>query len=210
LASSNFLDEIGDLSLSAQARLLRFLQEKVIERVGGNNTITIDARVVAATNKEIEKAVEHGSFREDLFYRLNVFECTMVSLRHRKEDIPVLIKQFTQEFLPEKPVRFSAEAIDALTRYQWPGNIRELRNLMERLSVLNPEHEVSLSDLPEKIVHSKQLILGSPNVLFSLEESEKRHITAVLEAEPNLDKASEILGITKVTLWRRRKDYGLQ
>lgn len=205
-----FLDEIGDLSFAAQARLLRFLQEKVIERVGGNHTISIDARVVAATNKDIEKAVSEGSFREDLFYRLNIFECTLVSLRHRKEDIPVLIKQFTQEFLPDRPIQFSLEALDALCRYQWPGNIRELRNLMERFSVLKPGDSVTLTDLPDKIIHTKQLTSESPEILFSLEEAEKRHITSVLAAEPNLDKASEILGITKVTLWRRRKDYGLQ
>ena len=205
-----FLDEIGDLSLDAQSRLLRFLQEKVIERVGGNQTISIDARVVAATNKDIEKAVAEGAFREDLFYRLNVFECTMVPLRHRKEDIPVFIKQFAMEFGAERPLQFSAEALDALYQYQWPGNIRELRNLMERLSVLNSQTEITLNDLPPKVVHTKQLTKASPDILFSLEEAEKRHILEVLGAEPHLDKAAEILGITKVTLWRRRKEYGIQ
>jgi DNA-binding NtrC family response regulator len=205
-----FLDEIGDLSLDAQSRLLRFLQEKVIERVGGNQTISIDARVIAATNKDIEKAVTGGAFREDLFYRLNVFEFTMVPLRHRKEDVPILIKQFASEFSSGKPLTFSADALDALYRYPWPGNIRELRNLLERLSVLNSQSEITLQDLPAKVVHAKQLTESSPDILFSLEEAEKRHILEVLAAEPNLDKASEILGITKVTLWRRRKEYGIQ
>ena len=204
-----FLDEIGDLSLEAQSRLLRFLQEKVIERVGGNHTLSIDARVIAATNKNIEKAIEEGAFREDLFYRLNVFECTLAPLRHRKEDIPILVQQFALEFGKNRNFKVSEEALDALCKYAWPGNIRELRNLMERLSVLNQKEEISLADLPEKKIHSKNLIRSKPDVLFSLEEAEKNHILAVLEAEPNLDKASEILGITKVTLWRRRKEYGL-
>jgi DNA-binding NtrC family response regulator len=205
-----FLDEIGDLSLDAQSRLLRFLQEKVIERVGGNQTISIDARVIAATNKDIEKAVAEGAFREDLFYRLNVFEFTMVPLRYRKEDVPILIKQFASEFSTGNPLVFSADALAALYQYSWPGNIRELRNLLERLSVLNSQSEISLQDLPTKVVHTKQLTENSPEILFSLEEAEKRHILEVLAAEPNLDKASEILGITKVTLWRRRKEYGIQ
>lgn len=204
-----FLDEIGDLSLDAQSRLLRFLQEKVIERVGGNQTLSIDARVIAATNKNIEKAVAEGTFREDLFYRLNVFECTLVPLRHRKEDIPVLIHQFMQELGKRPNLQISHEAEDALCKYSWPGNIRELRNIMERLTVLCQNEEITFDDLPEKIIHSKALTESKPNVLFSLEEAEKNHILAVLEAEPNLDKASEILGITKVTLWRRRKEYGL-
>jgi DNA-binding NtrC family response regulator len=204
-----FLDEIGDLSLEAQSRLLRFLQEKVIERVGGNHTIEIDARVIAATNKNIEKAVEEGTFREDLYYRLNVFECVLVPLRHRKEDVPIFIKQFLAEFSKNSALMISNDALDALCKYSWPGKIRELRNIMERLSVMTQGLEIKLSDLPEKILLSKDLKNPLPSVLFSLEEAERKHILAVLEAEPNLDKASEILGITKVTLWRRRKEYGL-
>ena len=204
-----FLDEIGDLSLEAQSRLLRFLQEKVIERVGGNQTISVDARVIAATNRNIEKAVQAGEFREDLYYRLNVFEFTMVPLRHRKEDIPVLMKRFGAEFGKPSPIQFNPEAIETLTKYSWPGNIRELRNLIERFAVLHPDSVIGPNELPEKILHAKQLTSAQPEVLFSLEEAEKRHITRVLKAEPNLDRAVEILGITKVTLWRRRKEYGL-
>ena len=204
-----FLDEIGDLSLEAQSRLLRFLQEKVIERVGGNQTIAVDARVIAATNRNIEKAVQDGEFREDLYYRLNVFEFTMVPLRHRREDIPVLIKRFAAEFGKPKAIELDAKAIEALTQYAWPGNIRELRNMMERFAILYPDSQISLQELPDKIVQANQLTASQPDVLFSLEEAEKRHITNVLKHEPNLDKAVEVLGITKVTLWRRRKEYGL-
>ena len=205
-----FLDEIGDLSLDAQARLLRFLQERVIERVGSNQTLTIDARVIAATHKNLELAVQNGSFREDLYYRLNVFECMLTPLRHREDDIPVLIQSFLAEFSKkdEAPKKISQEAITALIRYSWPGNIRELRNVIERTVLLTEGRSIEVSNLPEKI-----LTVRSSNAnaqpLCTLEEIEKRHILKVLEAERNLDLAAEILGITKVTLWRRRKEYGL-
>jgi NtrC-family two-component system response regulator AlgB len=198
-----FLDEIGDLSLEAQSRLLRFLQERVIERVGSNQTVTVDARVIAATNKNLEEAVTQGKFREDLYYRLNVFECLLVPIRHRREDLPVFIRRFAPEAQVPQPL------LDILLKYEWPGNIREIRNTLERLVLLSAGRQMQASDLPEKITRFNQAPPARLDGLFTLEEAEKRHIQKVLEAEPNLDKAVEILGITKVTLWRRRKEYGL-
>jgi DNA-binding NtrC family response regulator len=205
-----FLDEIGDLSLDAQSRLLRFLQEKVIERVGSNQTVTVDARVVAATNRDLEAAVAAGRFREDLYYRLNIFECTLVPLRHRREDLPVFIQRFARELSPDGKERTIPPSVaELLLRYDWPGNIREIRNTLERLLLLSSGREIQPGDLPEKIVRFQNRPVSPHDELYSLEEAEKRHILRVLESEPNLDKAAEILGITKVTLWRRRKEYGL-
>jgi DNA-binding NtrC family response regulator len=208
-----FLDEIGDLSLGAQSKLLRFLQEKVIERVGSNQTVAVDARVIAATHRNLEEAVTEGRFREDLYYRLNVFECTLVPMRHRREDLPVFIQRFAQEFSDVAkhplPPSIPAPVLDILNKYDWPGNVREIRNVMERLVILSSGREIQASDLPEKIIRARPLAPGKSDPLMTLEESSKRHIEHVLSVEPNLDKASEILGITKVTLWRRRKEYGL-
>lgn len=214
-----FLDEIGDLSTGAQAKLLRFLQEKVIERVGSNKLIQVDTRVVAATNKALEEAVKAGKFREDLYYRLNVFECTLVPLRHRIEDLPVLMRRFLQEFwvsggMSEAPA-ISNSLFESLTNYSWPGNIRELRNVMQRLVFLAVGGQCQMEDLPaamrrpreERGVGSGQ---SSSGPLCNLEELEKAHIAKVLSIESNQEKASEILGITTVTLWRKRKQYGLR
>lgn len=204
-----FLDEIGDLSLGAQSKLLRFLQEKIIERVGSNQTIEIDARVIAATNKNLEEAVAEGKFREDLYYRLNVFECTLVPLRHRKEDLPVFIERFSRELTPEGLISIPDDVMKLLLDYHWPGNIREVRNVIERMILLSRGREMNAHDLPEKIRNRREIPFSRSGELTTLEETTKRHIEKVLQAEPNLDKAAEILGITKVTLWRRRKEYGL-
>jgi DNA-binding NtrC family response regulator len=208
-----FLDEIGDLSLEAQSRLLRFLQERVIERVGSNHTVTVDARVIAATNRKLEEAVAEGRFREDLYYRLNIFESNLVPIRHRREDLPVFIHRFAEDFMNANGVTMAVSIppfiMELLLAYTWPGNIREVRNVMERLVLLSRGREVQLGDLPEKIVNFVQKSAPVSQELCTLEEAEKRHVQKVLEAEPNLDKAAEILGITKVTLWRRRKEYGL-
>ena len=205
------LDEIGDLSIGAQSKLLRFLQEKIVERVGSNQTLTLDARVVAATNRNLEEAVAEGKFREDLYYRLNVFECTLVPIRHRREDLPVFIQRFAHEFStdPQKPISLPSPVMELLTKYDWPGNIREIRNVLERLVLLSSGREIQIADLPEKIRRFSEKPSHPDNELHTLEEVTKRHIEKVLAIEPNFDKAAEILGITKVTLWRRRKEYGL-
>ena len=210
------IDEVGDLSLSGQTKLLRFLQEKVIERVGSNRPVELDVRVIAATNRNLEVAVTEGKFREDLYYRLNIFECALVPLRHRKQDLPVLIHRFHREMsivsgnsevapIPDLVSKF-------LLNYPWPGNIRELRNVMERLVLLSQGREIRTDDLPDSIREgSKRKIAGGAGEpLQSLEAVEREHVERVLSLEPNLEKAAHILGITTVTLWRKRKEYGLK
>jgi NtrC-family two-component system response regulator AlgB len=210
------IDEIGELSSSAQTRLLRFLQERVIERVGANRSIEIDVRVIAATNRNLEEAVESGGFREDLYYRLNVFECAVVPLRYRKEDLPILIQRFLKEFTARaglSKIQLLSEAVmKVLLDYSWPGNVRELRNVMERTVLLSSGREISVEDLPEAVRKGpgrRETLSGQSGVLRSIDEVVREHISRVLEIEPNQERAAEILGITTVTLWRKRKEYGL-
>jgi DNA-binding NtrC family response regulator len=212
-----FIDEIGDLSVSAQTRLLRFLQERVIERVGSNKSVTVDARVIAATNRNLEEAVKEGTFREDLYFRLNVFECSLVPLRFRKDDLPVLIQKFLKEISASAQAkevkRIPDSVMKTLLDYSWPGNIRELRNTMERLIVLASDREIVADDLPQSILRGdaqKSLPAGSgTGAVKTLEQLEHEHIERVLAVESNQERAAAILGITTVTLWRKRKQYGL-
>ncbi len=208
-----FLDEIGDLSLSAQTRLLRFLQEKIIERVGGTDEIRVNSRIIAATNHDLKEAVANRGFREDLYYRLNILESYVVPLRHRKEDIPVLIQRFIKEaatrqgksYVPVIPKKI----MQKLLEYYWPGNVRELKNTLERIVILTNGEEVEDAYLPPAILASNNTYADKGKKLKTLEQMEKEQILAVLEAEQNLEKAAEILGITSVTLWRKRKQYGI-
>jgi DNA-binding NtrC family response regulator len=208
-----FLDEIGDLSPNAQAKLLRFLQDRVFERVGSNQEITVNTRVLAATNKDLQGWVATGKFREDLYFRLNVFECRLVPLRHRMEDFPVFIEHFLEEFqkqgLSKGKLHFSPEVKNIFQEYSWPGNLRELRNVLERLILLVSDREIQPEDLPESILKKRKRDSKDDSPLIPLEELEKNHIEHVLSQEKNLEKAAEILGITPVTLWRKRKEYGL-
>jgi NtrC-family two-component system response regulator AlgB len=207
-----FLDEIGDISLSGQAKLLRFLQDKVFERVGGTKEISVNTRIIAATNRNLEEAVAHGQFREDLYYRLGVFECKLVPLRFRKEDLPVLIVRILEE-LAERSKQPQPEIPKAVMRtllaYTWPGNIRQLRNVIERLVMLAGGRAVTENDLPESLLRPTVAALPGER-LPTLEEVERNHIELVLSRESSLEKAAEVLGITTVTLWRKRKEYGLQ
>lgn len=148
-----FLDEVGELAPYLQVKLLRVLQEREFERVGGIKTIKVDVRILAATNSDLERAVKEGRFREDLYYRLNVIPLHIPPLRKRRDDIPLLVDHFAHEFArrrKRKPLRFSKEAMNALLRYDWPGNVRELRNLIERLTILVNDDIVKISDLPDK------------------------------------------------------------
>ena len=209
------IDEVGDLSLNGQARLLRFLQEKIIERVGSNTPVNLDVRVIAATNKNLEEAVKEKKFREDLYYRLNTFECSLVPLRFRKEDLPVLLERFFQESLvaggvTEKKL-IPEQVRRVLLAYPWPGNIRELRNVLERLVLLAKDREIRLEDLPDSVREGNRAKVagGESGPLKSLAEMERDQIEKVLAVESNQEKAAQILGITTVTLWRKRKEYGL-
>jgi sigma-54 specific flagellar transcriptional regulator A len=170
-----FLDEIGDMSLPMQVKLLRVLQERVFERVGGNRPQRCDVRIIAATHRDLEGAIERGTFREDLFYRLSVFPLEMPPLRQRLEDLPALIGEFNQRLLQRglSSVKFSPSAMNALCQHAWPGNVRELSNLVERMAILMPQGEVRAADLPEKYrgVHTVEEVSGAA-------------LIAMMEAEP--------------------------
>ncbi|MDK2849172.1 MAG: two-component system, NtrC family, nitrogen regulation response regulator NtrX, partial [Desulfuromonadales bacterium] len=149
-----FLDEIGDMSLKTQAKILRILQERKFERVGGNRTIEVDVRVIAATNKDLEKQIREGHFRQDLYYRLNVLPFHVPPLRERREDIPLLAKHFLAFFCSKESRETKSleqDALEALAAYNWPGNVRELKNIVERLVIMTPHRSISLADLPPGI-----------------------------------------------------------
>ena len=205
-----FLDESGDFPLTLQPKLLRFIQDKEYERVGDPVTRRADVRILAATNLNLDEMVREGRFREDLLYRLNVITLTLPPLRERGEDILVLADRFLARFVSDygRPARaFSEAARGALLSYNWPGNIRELRNVIERASIICPQVEIDVSHLGL----GDQPSANSPRVgaQLSLEELEKAHIGAVLSASDTLDQAARTLGIDSSTLYRKRKQYNL-
>lgn len=210
-----FLDEIGDISLTMQAKLLRVLQEHEIKRVGGTETIKIDVRIIAATNKNLEELVAGKKFREDLFYRLNVVTIHLPPLRERAEDIPLLAEHFLSKFATEnnKPIpHISKDSLDLLVRYNWPGNVRELENVIERAVTLSQRPLILPEDFPRRLRPEKPSPLPS-GILPSkipLSELEKLYIKKVLEETGgNKKKAAEILGIDRRTLYRMAARYGL-
>jgi NtrC-family two-component system response regulator AlgB len=205
-----FLDEIGEISPTLQSKLLRFLQEKVFERVGETRTRTADVRIVAATNRDLEAEVKGGRFREDLLYRLNVVEVTVPALRERPEDILPLARRFLAFFgqMARQPVAELAPAAErALTAYPWPGNVRELRNIVERATILSPSRVLDLESLPERLREKVSVVpvLGGD---FTLEVIEQEHLLRVLARTPTLEEAARVLGIDASTLWRKRKKLG--
>ncbi len=206
---SVFLDEISDISLKTQTDLLRVLQEKEIVRVGGTQPIAVDFRCITATNRNLAELVKEGSFRPDLFYRLNVFSIHLPPLRERREDIPTLADHFLHKYAAamNKPVpRLSAAALDLLLQYDWPGNVRELENAVERALVIGREPEVQPSDFPFQLHPAPETRGGR-----SLEEMERIHIERVLnEAGWNLSRAARILEIDRTTLYSKLKRYGLK
>lgn len=205
-----FLDEVGELSPSSQAKLLRFLEDRTIERVGDNKPLRLDVRVLAATNRDLRARVAEGRFREDLYYRLNIFECRLPPLRERREDILPLAQRFLRQAAGEKELpALSGEARDALLAYGWPGNSRELRNVMERALLLAEGRSVRLVDLPPALSGAAAKEEGSERLL-TLAELEEAHIRKVLGLGVSMDKAAALLGITTVTLWRKRKELGLE
>jgi len=202
-----FLDEIAELPLGLQANLLRFLDSGEYRRVGGNRTLRVDNRVIAATNKDLQVLTREGRFREDLFYRLNVINITVPPLRERKEDISDLASLFVRKYsrkMLKKITGLSPEAIGMLNAYSWPGNVRELENIIERAVILCDSESISPEDLAVPSASSPEKN-GT-----SLEEMEKSHILAVLnEANGNQSKASQMLGIDRKTLYLKLKKYGL-
>lgn len=205
-----FLDEIGDMPLSTQTRLLRVLQERTFERIGGSQPITVDVRVIAATNRNIEEEVKAGRFREDLYYRLNVIPIVMPPLRERREDIPVLVDFALSKCSRSaaRRVRFSKEAMTALLQYDYPGNVRELENIVERCVTLSGSDVIEKEDLPFDVIKE-----GGAQILSLAEvaaQAEKEHIIRILAvANGNKTKAAEMLGISRKTLWEKMNAYGL-
>ena len=218
-----FLDEIGELAPSLQVKLLRVLQEKEFERVGGIKTIKTDVRIVAATNRDLEKAVVDGDFREDLYYRLNVIPLNLPPLRKMKEDVSLLIDHFNINLSKSKKMgqlSFSKEAMKYLTGYQWPGNVRELENLVERLIILNDGRSVELDHLPERIrdkvpvgsASSKdQLSPDGVDLNIMLEEIENNMIIQALEISSGVkSKAANLLGLNRTTLIEKMKKKSIE
>jgi len=225
-----FLDEIGDMSLKTQAKILRILQEQKFERVGGSQTIGVDVRVVAATNKDLRLAIEQGNFREDLFYRLNVIAFVVPPLRDRGEDIALLADHFLElaSHLYGKELRkFSDRAYQVLRSYAWPGNVRELKNLMERVVILSPEPESAWISDAEVLSHFQDasFVLGMQeklekvqpqksdlqNLRNARQEFEKAFILKTLhEYGGNISKAAQVLGIERSHLHRKMKSFGIE
>jgi two-component system response regulator HydG len=203
-----FLDEMGDISLKTQTDLLRVLQEREIVRVGGNQTIHVDFRCVAATNKDLEVLIDEGRFRPDLFYRLNVFRIEIPPLRDRKEDIPLLVDHFLRKFslqMNKKINRVAPAAMYALQNHTWPGNVRELENAVERAMVVAQEPELRESDFIFKPKNGTPVDSG----VKTLEDIEKAHILRVLEeCNWNQTRTAEVLDIDRVTLHNKLKKYG--
>lgn len=207
-----FLDEVGCLNSPMQAKFLRVLENNTIERVGSNKSIRINVRVLSATNLDLKKAISNNSFREDLFYRLNVIPIYVPPLKERKEDIPLLLKYFLNKYNRElnKNIRgFDNEAVEMLNGYNWPGNIREVQNLVERIAVLAEGNEyITKEEIP--LLNEKK-IAGGKNLKNALDDFEREYIKKVLfETEGNQSKASEILGINRTTLIAKMRKLGLK
>ena len=209
-----FLDEIGEINLSTQIKLLRVLQERSFERVGGEKTINVDIRIVAATNKNLEEEVRAGEFREDLFYRLNVVRIEMPALRERKDDIPLLMHGFLKEFNIENQkniLGFDNRAKSAILKYSWPGNIRELRNCVESAVVMCTKDQISFDDLPSTVRSGCDISAITIPAGITMNEAEKIIITENLALNNgNKTKTAETLGIGRKTLHRKLIEYGIE
>ncbi len=217
---SIFLDEIGEISQEIQVKLLRVLQEREFERVGSNVVLKMRARVIAATNRNLIQMVKDNTFREDLFYRLNVIPIEVPPLRERKEDIPILVDHFIKKYSLEankKIPEIKDEVLDLLIEYPWPGNIRELENVIERAIVMSEGNSLSLNDFPENIINytenpgkSHTLQEKSSDSLTDIIESYEKELikNAIIKSENNITKASKILGIKRTTLRYKMEKYG--
>lgn len=227
-----FLDEIGDMSLKTQAKILRILQEQKFERVGGNESHSVDVRIIAATNKDLKQEMSKGTFREDLFFRLNVIRLHLPPLRERSEDVPLLAQYFLKEFAGthQKPYReLSPSALKFMMKYDWPGNVRELRNLMERLVILQVPGEekqpvtleeikmhladptVTDFDLAEDSLSNSVTLTSGKSLKNAKTEFEREYIVQALkENDWNISKTAQILGIERSYLHRRMKAFGIE
>ncbi|HEX6852495.1 MAG TPA: sigma-54 dependent transcriptional regulator, partial [Candidatus Polarisedimenticolaceae bacterium] len=226
-----FLDEIGDMGMTLQSKMLRFLEEKAFKRVGGNMDLRVDVRIIAATNKDFEKAMKSGAFREDLYYRLKVVPIYLPALRERKEDIPELVGHFVEVFNREfrkNTQRVTPEAMSCLVRYDWPGNVRELKNVIERVMILENREEIDVTDLPEEIVQgweggddeaaegavgaalSASGLFVLPEEGVSLRDLQREFVRQALERTGgNQTRAARLLRISRDALRYKMKTYGL-
>jgi two-component system nitrogen regulation response regulator NtrX len=209
-----FLDEVSDMSPNVQAKVLRVLEEQRFDPVGSNTPINVDVRVIAATNKRLDEEIEKGTFRADLFFRLNVIPFEVPPLRERVEDVPLLIEHFNQRFATaygRQPKQFDPEAIELMQRYSWPGNVRELRNTIERVVILHQNRRVSITDLPafgdaEPPASSYRF----PSFKEASDAYHREFIQRKLdEAEGNVSRAAELMGIDRSHLYRRMKALGI-
>jgi two-component system, NtrC family, response regulator AlgB len=209
---SVFLDEVGELSPDLQAKLLRFIDEHRFERVGGGETVAVDARIIAATNRDLEAEVAAGRFRRDLFFRLNVVGVRLPALRERREDLADLTSHILSQLCARhgRPaLRLGPEVAAALAAYAWPGNVRELVNALERAVVLARGDEIALEDLPDRLLAPPAAVASAGRPDVSLEDLKRRHIQQVLADSATLEEAAARLGVNPTTLWRQRKRYGL-
>jgi NtrC-family two-component system response regulator AlgB len=210
---SLFVDEVGDLGKETQGKFLRLLEEHEYVRVGDTEPRRSDARIIAATHRELKTAVNEGSFRDDLYYRLNVVTIRLPALRQRREDIPDLVASFLRPIARSgraKAMSVSPEAMTALVAYDWPGNIRELSNVLERASLLANGDVLTPDLLPEEVRASARAVLPLADSDESLESAERRHIAQVIARHPTLDTAAKALGVDASTLYRKRERYGLR
>jgi transcriptional regulator with PAS, ATPase and Fis domain len=206
-----FLDEIGDIPLSTQVKLLRVLEEKEIERVGDHKPISVDVRIVSATNKDLETLISEGLFREDLFFRINVFPLACPSLAERLEDIPVIVQNFIELNAAKGGKEISGlapEAMEALLNYSWPGNVRELRNAIEYASVLCPGGWIGKDHLPPKIILGNKLAPSNTRSSAAhWQEERERLIHTLRRFGGNQSETARALGLSRVTIWKRIKKY---
>jgi two-component system nitrogen regulation response regulator NtrX len=210
-----FLDEIGDMSQKVQSKVLRVLEEQRFEPVGSGIGISVDVRIIAATNKQLDIEIEQGKFRPDLFYRLNVIPFELPPLRERLEDVPLLMEYFNQHFAAsygKKVKQFSNEAIEELQNYSWPGNVRELKNTIERVVIMHPGVKVTASDLPP---HGKDEVpavsFRFPSFKDATDAYHREFIQRKLEeAEGNVSRAAELMGVDRSHLYRRMRALGIQ
>jgi DNA-binding NtrC family response regulator len=210
-----FLDEVGEIDVPMQIKLLRVLQEREFERVGGTKTIKVDVRLIAATNRDLEKAVKEEKYREELYYRLNVVPIYLPPLRERKDDIPLLLEHFLNIFnsrTNKNILEITQEAQRYLIEYDWPGNIRELENVVERMVVLAKGDKIDVEDVPTNIIKAKEKKLSFKESVYQAKAQLEREllIKVLQEVGGNRTKAAKALGIDRKTLQKKMKEYGLQ
>ncbi|MBU0545266.1 MAG: sigma 54-interacting transcriptional regulator [Proteobacteria bacterium] len=207
-----FLDEIGDIPMSTQVKLLRVLEEKEIERVGDHKPIKVDVRIISATNRNLDKLLSEGDFREDLFFRINVFPLKIPPLRERREDIPMIVQNFIRQNndrTDKKKLAMTPEAMEKLMEYAWPGNVRELRNAIEYAFVLCPGGGIGIKHLPGRIASGVK-DAGKPVFTSPREADMKEELIKILkEAGGNRSEAARRLGVSRVTIWKRMKKYNI-